>query len=72
MLNRTCFYCGESVDPNSRFTWHRVVGWERKAVAASRRSGSDIALRESRDEYACDSCVSRAKRGVAPRQDAML
>lgn len=71
-MSVSCAYCGDPVDPNSSFTWRRVIGWERKAVAASRRSGSDIVLREPRDEYACDICVSRLKRGVAPRQGALL
>jgi len=74
LVGRTtaCFYCGEPVDPFSRFTWRRVVGWERKATAVSRKSGSDIALREPRDEYACDVCISRLKLNVAPGQVSLL
>lgn len=52
--------------------WHRVVGWERKAHTASRRSGSDIALRERRELFACDSCVRRQQRGVNANQQGLL
>jgi hypothetical protein len=69
---RICAFCGDPVDPLSRFTWRRVIGWERKAAATSRKGGSDIALRESRDEYACDVCISRQKNGLAPSQESFL
>lgn len=71
-LGTRCTYCGRAVDPLARSTWRRVVGWERKATAASRRGGSDIALRESRDEYACTVCVTRLQGGVGTGQEAML
>ena len=69
---RPCFYCGEPVDPFSPFTWRRIIGWERKASATTRKSGSDIALREPRDEYAHDLCVSRTKAKLAVGQEALL
>jgi len=71
-LNRSCFYCGGQVDPLARSTWRRVVGWERKALAESRRGGSDIVLRESRDEYACPSCVTRLQAGLPVAQESLL
>jgi hypothetical protein len=49
-----------------------VVGWERKAQAASRRGGSDIKGREQRDEYACNACVSRIGSGVSVHQEALI
>jgi hypothetical protein len=67
-----CSYCGEPIDPFSKFTWRRIEGWERKATAESRRSGSDIALREPRDEYACDVCISKRKNGPDPDQGSLL
>lgn len=70
-MTAVCHYCGEQIDVVSPWTWHRVIGWERKAQAASRKSGSDIALREARDEYAHDMCISRAKQGVAPTQSTL-
>jgi hypothetical protein len=72
MMRAYCLHCGDLVDPLSRFTWRRVLGWERKAAASTRKSGSDIALREPRDEYACDRCISRLKRGVAPAQGSLM
>lgn len=70
--SRPCFYCSEPVDPFSMFTWRRVTGWERKARAATRKSGSDITLREPRDEYAHDHCIGRAKAKLASGQGALL
>jgi hypothetical protein len=64
-------YCSADVDPRSPSVWRRVVGWERKALGASRKSGSDIALREARDEYACDGCIRKIKLGVAPTQGVL-
>jgi len=67
-----CHFCGDPVDPTSRMTWHRVEGWERKAIDPKRRSGSDIALREPRDELAHDLCIRRAQSGVAPTQTTLV
>jgi hypothetical protein len=51
-----CTYCGDPIDPQT--VYRRVVGWERKSKAASRKAGSDIVLRESRDEFAwTPACV---------------
>lgn len=52
--------------------WHRIVGWERKAHSASRRSGSDIALRERRELFACDSCIRRQQRNVNANQGSLV
>lgn len=71
-MTRRCVYCGDPVDPAAPSTWRRIVGWERKASAESRRSGSDIALRIPSEHYACDPCVQKLKRGVSARQQAML
>lgn len=67
-----CTYCGDPVDLQHDTVYRRVVGWERKSKAASRKAGSDIVLREARDEFACDPCVRRLKRGVAPTQEALI
>lgn len=48
-----------------------MVGWERKAGYGSRKYGSDIALREPGDEFACDPCVRRQQRGVNPGQGSL-
>lgn len=64
MTDYRCELCGEPVDPTSRFTWHRVVGWERKGKAG----GSDIDLREKRDGWAHDFCVSLRQRGYQAGQ----
>lgn len=67
-----CVYCGATMDPLTEYVWRRTCGWERKARGSSRKSGSDIVLRQSREKFACDSCVQRLKRGIAPNQGALL
>ena len=64
----TCHFCGEPIDPLSPTTWRRVQGWEHKAQAATRRSGSDIALREPLDDYAHNACIKLEKTGVGALQ----
>jgi hypothetical protein len=68
----SCFYCGEQVNPDDTNTYRRIQGWERKAVSASRRGGSDVVLREHRDEFACMFCIDRLRRGVSTNQGSML
>jgi hypothetical protein len=70
MSGPSCAYCGRVIGADEPYD-QRVVGWERKAGAASRKSGSDILLRERRDEFAHRHCVDTAARGLAPTQAAM-
>ena len=65
-----CTYCGGPVDSTSR--WRRVIGWERKAISESRKSGSDIVLREPQDEYACNACITLLKSGISVSQESLL
>ena len=72
---RSCFYCGESVDPMAVSTYRRVVGWERKALStptSRRKGGSDIKLREPREEFAHAACVDRAAAGINTKQETLL
>lgn len=66
-----CQLCGDPIDPLSPYVWRRVVGWERKAMSESRKSGSDIRLREPRNEYAHDHCIELNKAGVNVRQQTI-
>lgn len=66
-----CFYCGKPITATGRL-WRRVVGWESKGVGELRRGGSDIVLREYRDEFACERCVFRLQHGLAPEQESLL
>lgn len=74
MALAVCHYCGNDVDPLSRTTYRRVVGWERKAGvrASGSHGGSDITLRELLDEYACPGCIQLLRSGVAPAQESLL
>ena len=64
----SCDPWGETIDAHSRYTWHRVIGWERKGAAG----GSDIALREKRDGWAHPHCVSVLQQGRSPGQASLL
>jgi hypothetical protein len=66
-----CAFCGGPIDPADQM-WRRVIGWERKASAESRRGGSDIVFREPLDEYAHDACVQLEKAGVSVAQVSLL
>ena len=70
-MMRTCSLCGKPVDPASKQTYRRVQGWEKRSLSSSRRSGSDIVLREQVGEFACGVCIERAKSGLAPSQEAL-
>lgn len=69
-MNASCHYCGAEM--NVRFMWKRIQGWEAKAQAGSRKSGSDIVLREPTGELACETCIGRLRRGVSPEQGKLV
>lgn len=68
----TCHFCGQDVQVGSQHVWQRTVGWERKAPGDTRKGGSDIALREPRDDWAHDECVQLQKRGLGHLQESVL
>lgn len=65
---RHCAECGNPVDPTSRYVWRRVVGWARRGKAG----GSDVALREHRDEYLCEGCMVLLKGKLNTGQGSLL
>ena len=69
-----CSYCGEAVDPFDRSVYRRIIGWERKLGkrTSGAPAGSDITLRETRDEFACFKCISLLREGVAVTQESLL
>lgn len=71
-MTKPCHYCGSNVDPMDQTVWHRVIGWERKATATARRGGSDIALREPFEEFACHGCIKLKQDGINPSQSGLL
>jgi len=71
-MNLACAFCGDPIDPASRYIWRRIVGWERKASGVTRKSGSDIALREPRDEYACNACIASRRGRVSAGQESLI
>ena len=68
-----CHYCGAEYPADSRLIWRRVTGWERRAHRDStRKGGSDIACRRPLEDYACDPCVGKLRRGLSPDQGELL
>lgn len=73
MSQLLCPFCQKEVDPRSPYTWQRVEGWQRMAGIrpSGKHGGSDIALRETRQEWAHPACVTLARDGLLG-QEAML
>jgi hypothetical protein len=69
-VSLTCTFCGEPIVPATAY--QRVMGWERKATSASRKGGSDIALREQLQEFACPVCITRLRSGFPVEQESLV
>jgi len=69
-----CLYCKAPLDPDGPNVLRKVHAWEHKSQAASRRSGSDLVLREvyKPEVWACSGCVRKLRRGVALEQTSFL
>ncbi len=68
-----CGLCGNPVDPTDPYAWWGIHAVERKARSASRKQGSDVALRKQiPGEWYHYECVRRAQAGVAPLQESLL
>ena len=67
-----CHYCSRPIEPGER-PYQRVVGWERIAGvrASGKHGGSDITLREQRDEWACNACISLLREGIPVGQQRL-
>ncbi len=63
-----CELCGEPVDAQDRFTFHRMDGWERKGKAG----GSDIVNRQPLERYAHAHCVYKERETGSAKQGALL
>jgi hypothetical protein len=74
VFTATCHYCDEPVDVTNWRVWQRIVGWERKTRVrdTGTRGGSDITLREPRDEYACPDCVAKLQAGIHAGQGSLV
>jgi hypothetical protein len=67
-----CALCGTGINPTAQGVGQKVTGWEVKAIAASRKSGSDIIGRQQVPEFACPSCIRCVKLGLNPGQGSMV
>lgn len=66
-----CSYCRTPLDPEHPNTYRRVHAWERRSLSVSRRSASDVVLRERQQEFACSECVRRLKAGLPVMQEEL-
>ena len=64
-----CEFCGTEVDPNSRLTYRRVVGWEHPRDAGGTNA---LALRQIQDRFACFSCIDKQRRGISLGQTTLV
>lgn len=69
---KECFYCGTGVNPADVNVAQRITGWELRGRGATRKGGSDITLRESVEEYACNPCIQRKRLGLSPSQESLV
>lgn len=69
-----CVRCLAPLEADATSTLRRVIAWEKKTTAPSRRSASDLVLREPVEpaEYLCSGCAHAIKAGVAPMQATLL
>ena len=74
LTDERCPFCLQPVNPLDRFTWQRVIGWQRMAGrrASGKQGGSDIALRETRQEWAHPHCVRLARSGSLYQEQLTL
>lgn len=68
-MSPSCTFCGCGVI-DSAVVFTRVTGWQTKGTTASRKSGSDIVLREATGEVACAACIARLKAKVPAGQES--
>ena len=69
MTQTTCDHCGYPVDAKSRYTWHKISGYERPG----KNGGSDITLRERTGTgWLHDRCVQDRKAGVVAGQESLV
>lgn len=72
-----CIHCKVPLQPDAPTTYVRVMAWERKSVSPSRRSGSDLVLRErmvdgeGRTLFCCETCIAQQKRGTHALQGSL-
>jgi hypothetical protein len=65
----TCHFCGEPLNPDSKYTWKRTIGWARPGKAG----GSDIVLRQQcGEEFAHNHCIEKEKSGLAVGQVSFM
>lgn len=64
-----CVFCDERINVNTAY--RRVEGWAKPRGAEGGTNA--LALREvHEDEWACEGCVDKQKRGIAPEQASLV
>lgn len=68
-MSASCHFCGCGILDSARI-YARVSGWQTKGTGESRKSGSDIVLREPTGEVACAACITRLKAKIPAGQES--
>lgn len=63
-----CVFCGEEI-PSIRVGYRKVTGWEHYRDAGGTNA---LALPERHDEWACEHCIDRQRRGLSVEQQSLL
>ena len=64
-----CTFCEREIDPESRMTYRKVIGWERPREGGGTNA---LTLREPTQVFACSSCIEKLKLGIPIGQPTLI
>ena len=62
-----CVFCDTPINVDQDY--RRVIGWEKRRPEGGTNS---VALREPQDEWACQFCIDKQKRGLPAGQGRLI
>ena len=65
-MNDLCKLCGKEVNPHDPETWKEITGF----VGGPKKDS--MVLRTDTGNFACSSCIHKAKLGQAPEQNSLF
>lgn len=64
-----CKHCGRPLNEKTETVWNLVEGWEKKRD----QGGTNyLALRQPKDEFSCNACMSLLIMGLSSGQESLL
>jgi len=64
-----CTFCEREIDPESRMTYRKVIGWERPREGGGTNA---LTLREPTEVFACWICIEKLRLGIPVEQQALI